>query len=267
MQSEVVFREPALRTPRQEAWDRFVGLHARQVEAAVRQAARSVGGAAERDELEDLTQEVYCRLLQRDSGELPELDHPARRFVYLRRVARSVIIDRRRAGAAKKRGRGRLILSWDSVEIARQRDAVDSAATPEERLLLRERSRDLLASCRRILRGRRAERNLRIVRLAWVEGWNSREISKRLEGELAPSSIDTLLSRVRKRLLEERGTARRRPGVSKAPEGRAASRPRDVAASADRACDRIAPTCCVSTRIRTATCTRCPTGSRSAHSA
>jgi len=78
-------------------------------------------------------------------------------------------------------------------------------ATPpvaEDRLISAERRKAFLDSCRR-LAGRQRQRNLRIFRLAFLDGLTSVEISERLGRPISANGIDTLLHRVRRRLAEE----------------------------------------------------------------
>ena len=70
----------------------------------------------------------------------------------------------------------------------------------------------MLAECRRLLlercrviaesmtRRSDRERNLRILRLAFLEGWTSREIAGAAAGRLAASTVDSLVHRARRHL-------------------------------------------------------------------
>ena len=187
----------------ERAWREFVArFHSRLVTAVrralLRQGQQSPTGAHEPG-VEDLVQEVYCRLLGDGSRQ--------RRFrgssegqlmTYLQRVVLSVVVDaRREALAAKRRGGQRLLwLDW------RQAPATGAGeeSGPEDRLLVGERRRAFLAICRRAL-GRRANATtLRIARQALLEGWTSREIAADLGGELGVAGIDSIIHRLRRNL-------------------------------------------------------------------
>jgi RNA polymerase sigma factor (sigma-70 family) len=169
------------------------------------------------DLVEDLVQDALCRVLER------ELD-PATRFrgrfraqwqAYLRRIARSAVLDALRRRTAVRRSQEEFVEISASVEESATCPRPDALA----RLLARDRVRGFLRDCRRALPPRRSrQRDLAIVRWAWCEGWSSREIARRLEGELTPARVDSLLHRLRARL-RARGVVT----PSRAGEGRGAA--------------------------------------------
>ncbi len=157
-----------------------------------------------REEIDDLVQDALCRVLERER--LPGASSFGRLLRegpawqgYLRRVARSVLIDMLRARSATKRLHefGLRVQVVDLDGLIRNRPGDD----PEHRLLAREQRRLFAARCIAALprRGSRT-RDLRILRWAWLEGWSSREIEAELQGELSSPNIDALLHRVRIRL-------------------------------------------------------------------
>jgi RNA polymerase sigma factor (sigma-70 family) len=155
--------------------------------------------------MDELVQEVWCHLLERDRRALALCGAADERavHVYVRRVASRVAIDVLRARRAQKRCPRRLA-AYDELD-GDEPGLLDWRESPERRLLGRERIAGLLALCRELLGPvRRAER-LRIVRLAWLEGWSTPEIAARI-GRWSPSAIDSMLSRLRQRLAE-RGVA------------------------------------------------------------
>jgi RNA polymerase sigma factor (sigma-70 family) len=183
-------------------WDQFVARYDRPLAAAVRRALARVGEPARRELVEETVQEVYCRLLERHARRGGLWRASDRELVgYLGRVARSVVIDQLRNARAVKRGGERpRPVAVDAQDDPLDRVA-DPRATPEERLLGRERRRLFLDRCRRSA-GSRAlgRRDLRILELALLDGWSSREISRAIGGTLLPSSVDTLLHRLKRRL-------------------------------------------------------------------
>lgn len=183
-------------------WEQFVTRFDRPLGAAVRRALTRFGLAPQRELVEDLVQEVYCRLLE--TGPRPR-DFRGRNdrevTSYLGRVARSLVVDQlRRRRAVKRGGEWRQAAGGVGESDLAERVA-DPAASPEDRLLAGERRRLFLARCRRCAgAGEVGRRNLRILELALLDGWSSREIARALGGELLASSVDTLLHRMRRRL-------------------------------------------------------------------
>lgn len=190
------------RGPAAGGWEAFVARYDRPLASAVRRALARLGAPVRRDVVEEMVQEVYCRLLEHHSRRGGFRRSSDREVVgYLGRVARSVVIDQLRTARAAKRGG-----DWHRVTVAGgEGHAVDRladpAASPEDRLLARERRRLFLTRCRRCAgSGAQGRRNLRILELALLEGWSSREISRAMGGALRPSSVDTLIHRLKRRL-------------------------------------------------------------------
>jgi RNA polymerase sigma factor (sigma-70 family) len=190
----------------ERAWREFVTrFHPRLVVAVRRALLRQGHPSLYAERVEDLVQEVYCRLLGdarrrrrfRGSSE-------AQLMAYLQRVAVSVVIDARREALAGKRWGGHHV-AWADWRVAPPTFAA-TEPDPEDRLLAGERRRAFLAICRQAL-GRRADATtLRIARLALLEGWSSREIAAGLGGALGVAGIDSIIYRLR-RNLADRGIA------------------------------------------------------------
>lgn len=190
-------------TPRRDPrrWEEFLDRFANRLEAAVRRALRrrDLANRPRRDEVEDLVQEIYCRLLQRGPDPVePHAECPGRSLgAYLKRVADTVVIDHLRSRSTLKRGRGRVAEVPDPDLPER---TADPGLSPEERLLRRERRRVFLESVGRAVGPKAPRRDLLVLRLALLEGWSSREISRRMGRSLTPNGIDSLVHRVRRRL-------------------------------------------------------------------
>lgn len=188
----------------QEAWEELVKKIDGPLRMQVRRWLKSSGLPVEPELVEEWAQEVYCRLLKGGAGRLRLLLRWNERQVvtYLSRVAQRVVVDELRAQTAAKRGGGARTFSTCLKELADL--AVDPRGTPEDQILLAEHRRLLLERCRPIAEsmlgwGDRG-RLLRVLRLILLEGWSSREVS-RAEGDwLPPSTIDTLIHRLRQRL-------------------------------------------------------------------
>jgi len=176
-------------------WDTFARRHGRELARAVACAMTRFGLRPEPDQVEELVQEVYCRLLARPAAAVA--DRPkGQLWAYLHRIARSVVIDEMRSRRAGKRGGGRC--SEQETDVLLEQPA--PGPSPEERLLAGERTELLRRRVRQLYPGAQGERNLRVLELAALEGMTSDEISRRLGGELSPSSVHTVLHRMRRYL-------------------------------------------------------------------
>lgn len=189
-------------------WEELVRCHGERLGIRIRYILRK-GGIEPRPEwVEEMVQEVYCRLLTHGSERLDHclLHSETLPAGYLERIAERVAIDELRAWRAGREGRFRLVpLGGGEGSVAEH--AVDPDANPEDRFLRAEGRKLFLARCRAVAArafGRRTRRrNLRILHLAFMEGWTSREIARAEGGRLAPSTVDTVVYRAR-RLLERR---------------------------------------------------------------
>jgi DNA-directed RNA polymerase specialized sigma24 family protein len=182
------------------AWEDFVGRYRRPLVAAVRRALARKVGRPQPEIVEEAVQEVYRRLLEQGVRPARFRGRDEREVTtYLARVAHSVVVDLVRTTLAAKRG-GLFRRSWEADAL----EAVaDPAPSPEERFLGREGRRLFIRRCREVAGGGAgSRRNLRIALLAIVGGWTSPEIAVALGGCLTPSTIDTILHRLRLRLAQ-----------------------------------------------------------------
>lgn len=184
-----------------DGWETVVGTHDLWLRRRVREGMRRLGLRPRTDEIGESVQEVYCRLLQGGPRRLRRLRGIGRSRVlaYLGRVADSVLLDEMRAARAAKRGGG--VRAHPARMCVQRLDPPD--ADPEGALLSSERRRILLRQLLE-LAGQEGltRRDVRILWLAEVEEWRSRELARAFE--LTPRYVDTLLHRVRRQL--------RRPG-------------------------------------------------------
>lgn len=156
------------------------------------------------DLVEEMVQEVWCRLLAGDRRALRGFRGASEReaAAYLRRIAAGIVLDRLRSESASKRDAARTLELEPSPRAAAR--LVDRRGCPERRLLARERIRGLAALCGELIGGRRRSERMTIVRLAVVEGWSSQEIASRVGEPWTVGRINSFLFRLRRRL-EARG--------------------------------------------------------------
>lgn len=194
-------------------WREFLRRYDRRIRRTVSRAFRRRGLRLPEQDREELVQELYCRLLaigRRGFRGRSELQF----WTYLGLVARSLAVDHQRALGAGKRRMIVYGLDRPGGETAPWIDDRASAeASPEERYLESERRRVFLARCRQIAR-RDRPLELRVLRMALLEGWSSREIARRLEGSVTASQVDNLVHRLRARLAEDGIRMPRRRGGS-----------------------------------------------------
>jgi len=183
------------------SWDELVHELGPVLSRLVRRevALRSRDGSGE---VEDLVQEAWCRLLADGRRRMRAFrgDTGGELAVYLAAVARSVVADHLRAAASAKRGGGIAplrITGEGGVEVIPVRDP---APSPERRLLAREQGREARERLRELAGPRTSPRRLRLLELALVHDLPSAEISRRVAPELAPSSIDSIVCRFRRRV-------------------------------------------------------------------
>lgn len=171
-------------------WETVVGTHDLWLRRRVRDGMRRLGLRPRPEEIVESVQEVYCRLLQGGPCRLRRLRRIGRGGVltYLGRVADSVLLDEIRAAKAAKRGGG--------AHRVRMCDLPD--AGPEDALLSSERQRMLVRHLLELAGGELSRRDVRILWLAVVEEWRSRDLARAFE--LKPRYVDTLLHRVRRQL-------------------------------------------------------------------
>ena len=199
--SPKVRREEAFRA----AWEDLVGRYGAILRAQVRRSLCNAGFPRQPEQVEERVQEVYCRLLMGGPERLRRLRRwsPGQVVAYLSRVAQRVVLDELRAQAAAKRGGLRVSLSGCLSEAAER--TADPRCTPEEAAMLAEGRRLLLERCRLLAESMTSRSDrvlcLRILRLALLEGWSSREIVRAGGCRLAASSVDSLVHRARQRLV------------------------------------------------------------------
>jgi DNA-directed RNA polymerase specialized sigma24 family protein len=174
------------------AWEELIGRYGSRLRARVGSVLRRSGVLPRHEQVDEIVQEVYCRLLARGGSRLRDCRATSESQVgaFLGRVAERVALDQLRAARAQKRGGDQA--AWPADE-----RAIDPRANPEELALGRERLRLFLERCGALAGRRDYRRNARILALA-VAGMSSGEIASAMGGALSARSIDGLLARVRR---------------------------------------------------------------------
>jgi DNA-directed RNA polymerase specialized sigma24 family protein len=177
----------------ESAWEDLIGRYGAGLKARVGSVLRRSGVRPRSEHVEEIVQEVYCRLLAGGGRRLRRCRATSEGQVgaFLGRVAERVALDQLRAARAQKRGGDQ-----GGAGAADERVA-DPRANPEELVLRRERLRLFLERCGALAGRRDHRRNTRILALA-VAGWSSGEIARAVGGALTARSIDGLLLRVRR---------------------------------------------------------------------
>lgn len=187
-------------------WERLVGVLRPKVRSAVIAGYMELEIRPVWEQVEERIQDVYCRLLDHDCRALRSFRGSCDGEVvaYLRRVGRSVVVDRVRKLQASKRGGGwHPVSGSQTLDLSQAERIADPGPSPDERYIIKEWRRSLVRQCAQALAGC-AERDRRIFRMAHFEGLSSREIAAELGGQIDPGSVDSVLYRQR-RLLARRG--------------------------------------------------------------
>jgi hypothetical protein len=181
--------------------------HGEELRRYLWRLAKGFGLPNQPEHIDERIQEVYCRLLTNGAGKLHKIGRwqVPRVANYLGRIAERVVVDELRAKRAVKRGGGRIALGGRLLDLANR--AVDPQGSPEQQAMLKQARRLLLERCRHFVRSQsraleeERQRNFRVLRLSLLEGWSSEEIVRAEGGRLAASSVDTLVYRLRQRLV------------------------------------------------------------------
>ena len=206
---------PSRAALRCSAWEDLVARVGSFLDHTVRRSLLTHGLSPRSGEVEELVQEVYFRLLGHGGRRLRAFagEHPAQARAFLRQVSRRVVLDTLRHSQRRKRAGVEGL--FGAVRLPPAELGYLRYGNPESSLLARERVDHLFERCRRAAGRRNPDRNLRILKLALLEGRSSREISRHLGGRLAPSSIDSVIHRVRRELSRGGDEIRRRPPAAR----------------------------------------------------
>jgi RNA polymerase sigma factor (sigma-70 family) len=185
-------------------WSALLRRHEPPLRSRVRRVLRKSGLRACEELVEEVVQEVYCRLLESDASRLRRCRGGTDRAVtaYLGIIAERVVLDLiRQAGARKRNGLIVLRTGGMSRRTLRALERLtDPRPDPEEAAARRERERLFLDCCRELRGAGPGRRNAWVMRLALLEGYSSREIAEAARGRLTARSVDNLVHRLRRHL-------------------------------------------------------------------
>lgn len=183
---------------RLDVWREFECRYRPRLIAGIRRGLCYAWERPQPELLEELLQDCYCRLLEHDSRALRcclEMEQP-RIGAYLVQVGRSVALDWLRRRGADKRGHD-LTLVVDRHWLA---EIGDETSDAEQLFCAREMLKSFWADCRDIVAATGNPARLEILRQVWLQQRPSREIAA--ETDLAVSSVDSVVCRMRRRLAE-----------------------------------------------------------------
>ncbi len=183
-------------------WEELIRRHRGRLQARIRAALARCGLGTATDLVEELVQEVFCRLLERHGRSLST--GPAKNELvlaaYLGRMAERMVVDRVRYLAAAKRG-GRRTLSLSEPAVARLAEAwPDRGPTPEQKLLSGDGWRRRWRALAGLELGERGQRYLLALMLRAIGGWTTREVAALLPDQPSAAAMDLRLHRLRHRL-------------------------------------------------------------------
>jgi RNA polymerase sigma factor (sigma-70 family) len=206
MTSADLLRECGSRLTNRALWEKFQERFQKLIFLYLLRAlnARKLEGELT-DSVADLAQDVYLRLVQHDGRILRTFrgstDYSV--MAFLARVSVSVVTDHQRHNTADKRSAG-VVVSFEGAremdeELERETSDLDAKSLASilswidvERVLQKDPDQ------------RHARRNLLIFKLHYIDGFNSAEIAAFPGFDLTPSGVNSILSRLRKRLQNER---------------------------------------------------------------
>jgi RNA polymerase sigma factor (sigma-70 family) len=178
----------------------FARVHARLRRLVRRHLWRASDDVPRREDVEELTQEVYCRLLGNDRRALRacRARTTGELWCYLDRVCASVVVDRHRARHALKR-RGAPAGAGGTKQSEPDSTLQDPQWCPDERLRRARAREHILATCEALASCPVvASRNVFIVESVVFEGRTIDEVATRVG--MRKSGVSSVLTRLRRRL-------------------------------------------------------------------
>ncbi len=191
-----------------EGWPELSGLLSPRLRGII---ARSLVGGSDwdGDPVEDILQDVYCRLL-RGAGRRFRGNTEGELWCYLSRLVRTLMLDRRRSWMAEKRRLDREAFRAFRVEKGDgEPPMVRPLPDPEERCMLRQGGRLLSRRLSLVAGGRRE--HIAALWMVLLEGYSSREVSLSFDKRLSVNQVDALVYRLRLQMARDGLELPRRP--------------------------------------------------------
>ena len=183
-----------------EAWYQFQRRYGRYLRRLVWRTVRQHHLGLLEHEVEELLQELFCRLLAgRSRGFVARSDRQL--WAYLSQALFHLLVDRFRRSRLEKRFLASLRCRIDMAWLTAPFDEGALVATPEDDVLRREGRQELNTAADRAVRSDRRALELGALRMALLEGYSSREISQLTGGRLTPRRVDRLVYHLRKRVV------------------------------------------------------------------
>lgn len=195
------------RDPESQGWEVFVRRYGPWLRRRCWYALTRWDSRPHRDDVDELVQEVYCRLLENRRHRLMSFRGANEKALrtFLAKVLRTVVVNHVRYRQAARRCHSPtdqdMLYSYrkDKPLWEPPLDQVPCLSqSPERRALAIQQREQLRERCRRNLGRRSWRRDADILCLALFDGWSSREIAP--EVRLSPSAVDSALARARSRL-------------------------------------------------------------------
>ena len=181
-----------------DSWREFERRFRPRLVAGIRRGLACAWERPQPDLLEELLQNCYCRLLEKDRRVLRrclDLETP-QIGAYMLRTGRSVALDWLRHRGAEKRGHANTVAVDPEALCAFS----GSEPTAERRLCAQEELQWFWRQCREIVQATGHPASLEILRRVWIQQKPSREVAA--AAGLATSSVDSVICRTRRRLAE-----------------------------------------------------------------
>ncbi len=190
----LVFSYPLLPPADEAGWEALVRRHEGSMRFRVVHFLERLGQPPERELLDEIIQDVYCRLFE-DALRRWRGRTEAELLAYLGTIAERTAIDHLRVAQAAKRN------GFRRVHLGRRIEAIPDSRDPERDLLHAEAQRLVLRRSRELARGGEGRRrNVWVARMVILEGWTNQEIAGRAGGRISPGNVACLIHRLRRRL-------------------------------------------------------------------
>jgi RNA polymerase sigma factor (sigma-70 family) len=195
---------PSLSANGEARWETLVRQYQGGLRKRIWRLLERLGQPVNRELVEEIVQDVYCRLLLQESLRRWRGRTLAELLGYVGTIADRTVFDHLRVAQTGQRHGIR------EVRMGRRLEQLpDPRQNPERDLLQAETRRLVLRRCHDASARAGRRRNVWVARLALLEGWTNREIAGAAGGRLSPGNVACLVHRLRRRLVREGLTPRR----------------------------------------------------------